>query len=265
MDLLKLTRKLIPIVIEAGEIELKYFNKDTEVFEKSDGSPVTIADREAEDLIKKHLTELYPDIHIIGEESVASGDDIPDISSGTFWLVDPLDGTLSYIKGEGSFSVNIALMQNFQPVAGIIHVPVSNETYFGADSQAFKILSSGEEIKIKTRIPPEIGITVVGSRHYKKSDLFTRFLEKYKIAEIYSKSSSIKFCEIAEGKADMYPRFAPTCEWDTAAGQAILDAAGGCIKKIDGEGIVYGNKDNNKFLNPSFIAYGDEKLKYNGE
>ncbi len=254
VELLELTRKLIPVVKEAGEITLKYFKHDPEIITKADGSPVTLADREAEACIKKHLTELYPDIPLVGEESVDAGN-IPDISSGTFWLVDPLDGTSSFINGNNSFTVNIELMQNFKPVAGIIYAPVSREIFIGAEEQAFMISASDKETAIKTREIPVTGLTVTSSKRSKSHEAFINFLKGRKVSVITSKSSSIKFCEIAMGEADIYPRLGPTSEWDTAAGEAILNAAGGSIKQTDDTPLIYGKIDK-KFLNPSFVAYG---------
>lgn len=252
-DLLALARKLIPVVHAAGAIELEYFKSGAEVIDKADGSPVTLADQQAEQLIAEKLHTLCPDIPMVGEENVAAGS-IPDISAGEFWLVDPLDGTREFITGSGDFTVNIALLRNFTPVMGIIYAPLSDELYFGADGQAFMSLQRQAEQKISVRQVPEKGITVVASKR-SDPDRLQDFLQKKKVAALTNRSSSLKFCIIAAGRADYYPRLGPTSEWDTAAGDAILQAAGGKVTTLAGQPLTYGKVDR-KFLNPEFMAWG---------
>lgn len=251
-DLLKLARELIPVVRAAGEIELAYFRSGAEVIDKSDGSPVTLADQEAEKLIAARLHDLCPGIPMVGEESVAAGL-IPDISGGEFWLVDPLDGTREFITGSGDFTVNIALLRNFSPVMGIIYAPVADELYFGADGQAFMSLQGKQERKIGVRKAPPEGLTVVASKRHGDPERLNDFLRNKKVAQMTSRSSSLKFCILAAGQADFYPRLGPTGEWDTAAGDAILQAAGGKVRTLDGRPLAYG-KTERKFLNPEFVA-----------
>lgn len=263
-DLLTLAEKLIPTVRAAGEIELKYYRAGAEVIDKSDGSPVTLADQEAEALIAAALKEIAPDIPMVGEESVAAGH-VPDISGGRFFLVDPLDGTREFITGGGDFTVNIALMDNFMPVMGIIYVPVTDELYYGAvgeqdggAGQAFMSVKGAPVQQIQVRKPPADGLTVVASRRHNDQEGLDHFLKGFlkdrAVNDLVNRSSSLKFCVIAAGQADVYPRLGPTSEWDTAAGDAILRAAGGQVTQLGGAPLVYGKADQ-KFLNPAFVAF----------
>ena len=252
-DLLSLARALIPVCKEAGAIEMKYFRQGAEIMDKQDGSPVTLADQEAEKVISATLLKLAPEIPMVGEEAVEAGH-MPDISSGTFWLVDPLDGTKEFITGGGDFTVNIALMKDFKPVMGIIYVPTKETLYFGADGKAFMAGRDGIEKKISVRQPPAEGITVVASKRHGDPEAMDDFLRGRKVALMKNYASSLKFCALAAGEADLYPRLAPTSEWDTAAGEAILRAAGGRVETLDGKPLPYGKKDV-KFLNPKFVAY----------
>ncbi len=251
-DLLKLARDLIPVVRAAGEIEMGYYRAGAEVMDKADGSPVTLADQEAEKLIFSALQEMAPEIPVVGEEAVAAGD-IPDISAGTFFLVDPLDGTKEFITGGGDFTVNIGLLQDCVPVMGIVYAPVSNTLYFGAGDEAYMIESGGTERKISMREVPHDGLTVVASKRHGDPERLNDFLHGRSVKELINRSSSLKFCVLAAGQADFYPRLGPTCEWDTAAGDAVLRAAGGIVTTLQGEPLSYGKVDR-KFLNPEFMA-----------
>jgi 3'(2'), 5'-bisphosphate nucleotidase len=250
---LDLARKLLSVVREAGAIELQYYKTGAEVMDKSDGSPVTLADQEAEKHILQRLKEIAPGIPVIGEEAVAAGQ-IPDISSGTFFLVDPLDGTKEFITGGGDFTVNIALMVNNEPVMGVIYAPVSDELYFAGDGQAFRTVQGGPEQKLAVRPVPKDGLTVVASKRHGDPEKLADFLRGRKVDALINRSSSLKFCAMAAGEADIYPRLGPTCEWDIAAGEAILRAAGGQAVMLDGQPMQYGKADK-KFLNPEFIAF----------
>lgn len=254
-DLISLARRLVPVVRAAGDIELKYYREGAEIIDKMDGSPVTLADREAEVLIAAALAEIAPDIPMVGEEAVEAGT-IPDISSGTFFLVDPLDGTKEFITGGGDFTVNIALIRDFQPVMGIIYAPVSDALYLGADDQAFKSIAGGTEEPIRVRASPPEGLTVVESKRHGDPEAMAHYLHGRTIAKSVGRSSSLKFCVIAAGEADIYPRLGPTSEWDIAAGQAILHAAGGRVTTLDGKPMPYGKSDK-RFLNGMFVAVGD--------
>lgn len=252
-DLLSLARKLVPVARAAGAIEMKYYRDGAEVMDKDDGSPVTLADQEAEKLISAALAGFCPDIPVVGEEAVADGH-IPDISGGTFFLVDPLDGTKEFITGGGDFTVNIALLHNFVPVMGVIYAPVSETLYYGADDAAFVSVKSATERKISVRKAPAEGVTVVASKRHGDPERLAEFLHGKNVKELVNRSSSLKFCVIAAGEADLYPRLGPTSEWDTAAGEAILRAAGGNVTMLDGRPMQYG-KASKKFLNPEFVAF----------
>lgn len=252
MDLLKLAETLIPVARAAGAIELKYYHEGAEVIDKADGSPVTLADQEAEKLITEALQKIAPDIPIVGEEAVAAGT-IPDISGGRFFLVDPLDGTREFISGGGDFTVNIALLENFKPVMGVIYAPVSDALYYAGGDKAFVSIGSEAPRAMRVRTAPENGLTVVASKRHGDPEALQDFLNGKKVDALVSRSSSLKFCVIAAGEADLYPRLAPTSEWDTAAGEAILQAAGGRVTQLDGKPMVYGKVDK-KFLNTFFVA-----------
>ena len=252
-NLLRFARALIPVVHEAGVIELKYYHGDIDQMDKTDGTPVTLADQEAEKIIEAHLARLAPGIPIVGEESAAAGR-IPDISSGTFFLVDPLDGTREFIKRSGDFTVNIALMVDFKPVMGIIYAPLCGALYIAGGNDAFSI-KNGKEEKLQIRNVPDTGLTVlVGNRPDDKKNT-AELLKDRKIELTTNRSSSLKFCAMAAGEADIYPRIGPTSEWDTAAAEAILRAAGGQVVTLSGDPLRYG-KTAEKFLNPDFVAFG---------
>ncbi len=252
MEIPKLIIELRKIAIEAGKLELKYFNSGTKVIKKGDGSPVTIADQEAEKIILAGLRKITPDIPIVAEESASDGI-IPDISGGKFWLVDPLDGTKEFINNRGEFTVNIALMENFKPVLGVIYAPVFETMYFGYGDTAISCKDGEAEQNISVRKPNNAGLIVVGSRFYKDPKKIEKYLSNKNVKREIPAGSSLKFCMVATGEADLYPRFHPTSEWDTAAGHAILNAAGGKLTNIDGSEFVYGKVKAN-FLNPGFIA-----------
>lgn len=251
MNLKQLAEQLKSTALRAGALELEHYNAGTDIQRKKDGSPVTIADQQAEELIIKDLKNLTPDIPIVAEESVSAGH-IPDISGGTFWLVDPLDGTKEFVKRTGDFTVNIALMQGFQPVLGVIYTPVSDELYIGYETTAVKIID-GVESPISVRPVPDEGYTVVSSRSHSDKAELQEFLKDMPVAGQSFRGSSLKICQVAAGEADIYPRLAPTCEWDIAAGHAIVNAAGGVMTQIDGNPLVYG-KVQDGFLNPYFIV-----------
>ena len=253
-DLLRLARALIPVVREAGAIELKYYHDGVTAMDKADGSPVTLADQECEKLIAQHLARIAPGIPIVGEEASADGK-VPDISSGTYFLVDPLDGTKEFIKHSGDFTVNIALMIDNKPVMGIVYAPLSGTVYFAGGGEAFSIGADGVEKKLSVRPLPEAGLTVLEGKRPGDTEKTTALLKDRKIEKTLDRSSSLKFCAIAAGEADIYPRLGGTSEWDTAAGDAILRAAGGKIVTRDGLPLAYG-KAADKFHNPDFIAFG---------
>lgn len=245
------------IALEAGDLTLEYFEPGArlDVTCKDDGSPVTVADRLAEALIEKALADLTPGIPFVGEEAVSAGR-IPDLSAGDcFWVVDPLDGTRDFIRGSPDYTVNIALVRDGAPVMGVIYAPAHGRLY-AAHGPGTAIRWHEEtriEKPLRVRPAPAAGLTVLTSHVHADAGRLDTILEGYKIARILRAGSSLKLCSIAAGKADLYPRFGPTCEWDTAAGQAILHAAGGRLAAFDGTPLSYG-RVGDRFLNPPFVA-----------
>ncbi len=244
------------VALEAGAMILQEFDEGMMCAfeEKPDGSPVTKADRAAEEYITKALLSDFPDIPVIGEEAVSSGH-VPDLlTCEYFWLVDPLDGTREFVSGGRDFTVNIALIKQGKPHMGVIHAPAYAETYFAhPETGAFRVNEdTGHEKDIRARKPSRAGLTIITSKNRAHTEI-DEYLQEHKVEKIIRRASSLKLCAIASGKADLYPGFGQTCEWDIAAGHAILHAAGGDIVRLDGGEISYGNADE-KFLNPKFLA-----------
>lgn len=238
---------------EAAREIMRIYAGDLGVRDKADKSPVTDADHAAEAIIVAGLRRLTPDTAVVAEEEMAAGR-VPVIGGGPFWLVDPLDGTKEFIKRNGEFTVNIALIEDRRPTLGIVLAPDSDTLWRGAAGLgADKSEKGGAFAAIATRPPPTDGLTCCASRsHAVFSDLDIWFgREGLTVAERVQVGSSLKFCLIAEGKADIYPRFGPTNEWDTAAGQGVLEAAGGEVVTTDGKPLLYGKP---RFSNPHFIA-----------
>ncbi len=251
-----LADNIVDIAGKAGDIIMRYFKTDLDIEKKTDTtheqdytSPVTIADQQAERYIIGRLEELTPDIPIIGEESVSEGC-IPEIPGSYFWLVDPLDGTKEFLTQSGEFTVNIALIEDGKPVLGVVYAPALGETYVGYGETAFLIKSDQRHL-IKVRPFPDIGITVVASKRHGSIEEMENFLAGMKVSNYTTRGSSLKFCLLANGVADIYPRFGPTYEWDTAAGDAVLRAAGGMTYSRDGKIFQYRKKD---FWNREFVA-----------
>src|SRR5216683_7615719 len=241
------------LATEAAREIMRIYAGDIGVRDKADKSPVTDADHAAEAIIVAGLRALTPAMPIVAEEEMALGR-VPVIGNGPFWLVDPLDGTKEFIKRNGEFTVNIALIEDRRPTLGIVLAPASETLWRGAAGLgADKSEKGGAFAPITTRPQPIDGLTCCASRsHAVYSDLDIWFgREGLTVAERVQVGSSLKFCLIAEGKADIYPRFGPTNEWDTAAGQGVLEAAGGEVVTTDGKPLLYGKP---RFSNPHFIA-----------
>jgi 3'(2'), 5'-bisphosphate nucleotidase len=239
------------IARKAGAAIMDIYGGDCTVETKSDNSPLTAADKASHEVIVAGLKALTPDIPILSEE----GKNIPYEERKNwerFWLVDPLDGTKEFIKRNGEFTVNIALIEGHAPVLGVVYVPVQDKMYVGVVGQgAYVQKGDGKPEPIRVRKPdPEAGLTVVMSRSHPSPEL-EAYLEDIKVAEALPVGSSLKLCVVAEGRADLYPRLGPTMEWDTGAGQAVVLAAGGTVKTPDGKDLQY-NKEN--LLNPHFIV-----------
>ena len=235
---------------EAGRTIMTFYRDGTPVETKADRSPVTEADRAADRLIVAGLQAAAPGIPVISEEGTSTGSPPPD---GRFWLVDPLDGTREFIARTGEFTVNIALIEDGRPVLGVLHAPVQGETYV-ADGlgQAVRIMGNGAPQPISARPVPTKGPAVVASRSHRDAET-DAYIAKLGAERIKSAGSALKFGLLARGKADIYPRFGRTMEWDTAAGQAILEAAGGHVRDLNGRVLSYGKTG---FVNPPFVASG---------
>jgi len=248
------------LALDAGRIVKQHFLAGCDVLQKADHSPVTIADRDSERLILCGLRDAFRDIPCVAEEEIAGGG-MPKSIAPTFFLVDPLDGTREFASGKTDFTVNIALVREGKPVVGVVYAPLRGCLYLGRPGHAERIDvdpstdigSTGTSI---TARQPSGALAVVASRSHSNPET-EAFIRDLKTAEIVSVGSSLKFCLIAEGEADIYPRFSRTMEWDTAAGDAILRAAGGMTETVDGAPLTYGKCAGvDPFANPSFIARG---------
>lgn len=247
------------IAKQAGTVIMDIYGTDDFAVEyKDDNSPITVADKASHEVIMAGLKKHFPEIPILSEE----GADIPyEVRKGwrKFWLVDPLDGTKEFIKRNGEFTVNIALIENKIPIAGVVYVPAQDKLYWGIKGQGAWI-QQGEKESEKIHVRQsnhEKGLTVVMSRSHPSPEL-EAYLKNVKVAEALPVGSSLKLCVVAEGKADLYPRLGPTMEWDTAAGHAVVVAAGGTVKTPAGELLDY-NKENllNSYFVVSTVASGD--------
>ena len=237
----------------AGRETLRIYEGEADVSLKQDGSPVTAADAAAEAVILPVLRALTPDIPVVSEEEAAAGL-APETVGRRFWLVDPLDGTKEFIKRNGEFTVNIALIEDGVPVLGVVHVPVTGETYAAAGpGSATLSVAGGAPRPIAIRQRPAAGATIVASRSHGDESALEAFLGDTVVAERRPAGSSVKFCLVARGDADLYPRLGPTMEWDTAAGHAVLLGAGGTVSTLDGAPLSYGKP---QYRNPHFVAKG---------
>lgn len=251
-----LTTLALDAAIAAARVILDVYARPIAAVAKSDGSPVTEADAAAEAVILDHLKATG--IPVLGEESVAAG--IVPVLGDRYFVVDPLDGTKEFIKRNGEFTVNIALVEHGVPVMGVVLAPASGETFIGDASGAWfcntatGIANNRQAISVASVTP----LRIVASRSHGHAALAT-LCETLNIEEDVSVGSSLKFCLLARGDAQLYPRFTPTSEWDTAAGQAVLEAAGGAVVTLDGRRMTYG-KGELGFLNPYFVAAASAEL-----
>ncbi len=243
------------IARDAGAAIMKVYATDFAAERKADGTPVTEADTAAEAVILPALRSQTPDIPIISEENMVDGP-APDISGGRFWLVDPLDGTREFLKRNDEFTVNIGLIVDLEPVFGVLYAPALDTIYFGAgEGTAMRASGDGDPEPIRCRAVPESGLDVLVSRSHSRGGRVDEFLADKKVHSRVPCGSALKFGVLAAGEADLYPRFGPTSEWDTAAGHAIVRAAGGDVETFDGAPFTYGKRQAN-FLNPGFVAFG---------
>lgn len=255
-DPLRLLDALLPVADRAGRAIMEVYRRRFTIMEKQDHSPVTEADLVAHDIIVEALEQLEPGVPVLSEEARA-----PEFAERgawhEYWLVDPLDGTREFIRGNDEFTVNIALIDNHRSVLSVIGVPSTGEIYYAARGRgAFKRSARGGLFPIRSR--PWMGghIVVAGSRTYRTAR-FDAFLRGFDSCEVLCLGSSLKSCLIAEGKADLYLRYGPTSEWDTAAAQCILEEAGGRLMDLELNPLRYNTKDS--LINPAFIAVGDPR------
>ena len=252
---------LEPLALAAGRRIMEICDRGFAAEQKSDCSPVTEADRDAEAIILKGLRENFPDIPVVAEEEAAEGH-APDSVGSVFFLVDPLDGTREFVSGNGDFTVNIALVRDGTPAIGVVYAPARRELYSGYPGSASMIRTDADHgpldrraIVVRDGCAP---LTVVASRSHNTPDT-DAFIGRYEPARRVSVGSSLKFCLLACGEADLYPRLGRTMQWDTAAGDAVLRAAGGMTRTLDGKPFRYGvgtAEGDAPFANPHFVAEG---------
>ena len=258
----KLLLDVCNVAIEAGKEILNFYNNDIEVTHKEDLSPLTKADLASNKIILESLTKLNSNIPILSEESLVDWSIRKNWKK--YWLVDPLDGTKEFIKKNGEFTVNIALIEDNNPILGVVYVPAKSLLYLAEKNKgSFKTntkdkLENFEGIQKILVSSQTKRARVIGSRSHSNATFDNWVKEKFPNAEIVQAGSSLKFCLIAEGEADIYPRFGPTSEWDIAAGHMIVDEAGGKIRTFQNNSIKYNTKEN--IINPEFYAIGNIDL-----
>jgi 3'(2'), 5'-bisphosphate nucleotidase len=247
---------MVTAAIDAGRAIIEIYSRGFEVQRKEDASPVTEADHAAEAIILERLARIAPGVPVVAEEEVSAGR-IPAVGN-RFFLVDPLDGTREFVARRGDFTVNIALVENGEPVLGVVYAPANSKLFAGdvANGIAFRSAQRTDSADLAPREPirvrpiPAQGVTAVASRSHRTPET-DAFLLRAKVKDLVSIGSSLKFGLVAAGEADLYPRLGTTMEWDTAAGHAVLAAAGGKVTTLDGTPLHYGKPD---FRNPSFVA-----------
>ena len=261
MELMQLIEPVVDLAIKAGDAILEVYATDFDVQHKDDRSPLTQADMASHHVIDHGLKAMTPDIPVLSEES-----GLPEFAERSqwekYWLVDPLDGTREFVKRNGEFTVNIALIENNRAIFGVVHVPVKNKTYFGCAGYGAE-LRDADSGPVKITVAEETAqpARVVGSRSHRGTSL-DGFLDRLGEYEMHAIGSSLKFCLVAEGAADIYPRLGPTSEWDTAAAQAVVEQAGGSVLTLDGKPLSYNSKS--EILNPYFLVIGPEDRDWLG-
>mgnify|MGYP000684078359 CR=1 FL=1 len=251
-----ITEIAIETAIAAADVICAVYDRPIHVVTKEDGSPVTEADAAAEAVIIKHLE--VTGLPTLGEESVAAG--VIPVLGERYFVVDPLDGTKEFIKRNGEFTVNIALVENGRSIMGVVLAPATGDLFVGDVNGAWsgKVVAGKVVDRRPIKVAPSAGPHIVASRSHGHAAL-AQLREIMGVESDVSIGSSLKFCLVARGDAQLYPRFTPTCEWDTAAGQAVLEAAGGALLTLDGAPLRYG-KGELKYLNPYFVAAASEEL-----
>jgi 3'(2'), 5'-bisphosphate nucleotidase len=250
-DLRGLADALLPIAARAGDAIMKVYTGAFTVERKDDNSPLTLADLESQRIILEGLRQLTPDVPVLSEESAQAPWSVRR-SWNELWVVDPLDGTREFVKRNGEFTVNIALIVEHEPVLGIVAAPAQGISYWGATGVgAFRQDGLGNRRRIRVSAPAS-PLRVVGSRSHLSAET-AAYLTGFPPHEMTGVGSSLKFCLLAEGNAELYPRFGPTSEWDTAAGQALLEAAGGQVTRMDGHRLRYNCRES--LINGDFVAF----------
>jgi 3'(2'), 5'-bisphosphate nucleotidase len=239
------------LALKAGAAILAVRARGFDVIRKEDRTPVTEADHAAEAIIVAGLREATPEMPVIAEEEVAAGRITEPAPA--YWLVDPLDGTREFAAGNDEFAVNIGLVRNGAPALGVVAIPAAGELFGGIVGRGAWKRVGGNETAVCTRLPPDEGLTVLASRYHGSSTRLDDFLRDRRVAKLINFGSSVKFCRLAEGIADLYPRFGRTMEWDTCAPQAVLEAAGGTVRTFEGDPLRYGKPG---WENPHFVCTG---------
>jgi 3'(2'), 5'-bisphosphate nucleotidase len=245
--------KLADITEEAAALILPLWRSGLDVMHKADDSPVTVADQRAEKLILQRLAEAFPDIPVVSEED-SSESGAPKTIASRFFLVDPLDGTKAFVRGDKHFTVNIGLIEDGEPVAGAVTAPPMGETWFTTPDGAVRRTTGGPVEAVHVR-PWKTGAAVSLISHTMRPEQLEALTAEYGFQETHAMDSSVKLCWLAQGGADIYPRHGPTMEWDIAAGQAVLEAAGGTLTQPDGSPFRYGKVETG-FRNGWFVARG---------
>ncbi|MDZ7824252.1 MAG: 3'(2'),5'-bisphosphate nucleotidase CysQ [Ahrensia sp.] len=253
---MKSIRPLMSTIRHAGAVAMSIYDREFAIAIKDDLSPITEADKAVDAILFQALSELFPKVHIVTEERSASHTD--QAFGQQFFLVDPIDGTKEFINKTDEFTINIALIDAGIPIAGIVYAPALGRLFLAdINGEAIEIDEAGTEKPIKVRQGVNTSLTAVASRSHNTPET-QAFLDKYGITECVSAGSSLKFCVVAAGEADIYPRFGPTMEWDTAAGDAVLRAAGGMVLNVDRTPFAYGKAG---YRNPNFIACSPDAAK----
>jgi len=253
MNYAELIEPIVALAREAGDAILEVYATDFDVQSKDDESPLTQADLASHRCIVAGLEARTPELPIISEESGLAGFDERSNWS-RYWLIDPLDGTREFVNRNGEFTVNIALIEDGKPVLGVVHVPVQGKTYVGCEGHGAEIRvgdQAAEEIRVASASTNPV--RVVGSRSHRGASL-DAFIDNLGECDLVPMGSSLKFCVVAEGGADVYPRLGLTSEWDTAAAQAVVEQAGGSVVTLDGKSMMYNQKE--AMLNPYFMVIG---------
>jgi len=258
-ELINLIHEINEVGRASGSIIRKYFHTSYDVDIKDDKSPVTTADLAANEYIEQQLSIITPDIPRISEESESTSYEIRK-HWDTFWLIDPLDGTREFIKNRPDFTVNIALIHHNQPILGSIYLPIRDQLYYAtAGSNAYRCDQENTPTIINVAPKTHEIPRICGSRAHPSKSM-QKFLSNVGQHELLARGSSIKSCLVADGNADIYPRFGPTWEWDTAASQCIIEQAGGHLTGLDMHALPY-NKES--LLNPSFLAFANRESDWN--